>query len=174
MVHLALAYPSRHDLPEYREYTAAVQRLALEIDDEFSTGDWRALDLRVDDNYARSLAAYRLADVLIVNPIRDGMNLVAKEVPVVSDRGFALVLSCEAGVADEFAEHARMINPYDVSSTADALTPRCDPARGSVRRRCAAHAGASRCASPAAMVQRPGRGAGLTARYVPPVRGSCP
>jgi trehalose 6-phosphate synthase len=121
VVHLALAYPSRHDLPEYREYTAAVQRLAMEIDDEFSTGDWRALDLRVDDNYARSLAAYRLADVLIVNPIRDGMNLVAKEVPVVSDHGFALVLSCEAGVADEFAEDAIIINPYDVSSTADAL-----------------------------------------------------
>jgi len=121
VVHLALAYPSRHDLPEYREYTAAVQRLALEIDDEFSTAEWRALDLRVDDDYARSLAAYRLADVLIVNPIRDGMNLVAKEVPVVSDHGFALVLSCEAGVADEFADHAIMINPYDVSATADAL-----------------------------------------------------
>jgi trehalose 6-phosphate synthase len=121
VTHLALAYPSRHDLPEYREYTAAVQRLAVEIDDEFSTPDWRALDLRVDDDFARSLACYRIADVLLVNPLRDGMNLVAKEVPVVSDGGCALVLSHQAGAADEFSADAFMVNPYDVSGTADAL-----------------------------------------------------
>lgn len=121
VVHLALAYPSRHDLPEYREYTGAVQRLAGEIDAEFSTPGWRAIDLRIDDDFARSLAAYRLADVLLVNPLRDGMNLVAKEAPVVSERGCAIVLSREAGVADEFAADALMVNPFDVSGTAEAM-----------------------------------------------------
>jgi trehalose 6-phosphate synthase len=121
VVHLAFAYPSRHDLPEYREYTASVQRVAREISDEFGTDDWDPIILQVNDDYARSLAAYRLADVLLVNPIRDGMNLVAKEGPILSDRSCVLVLSREAGAAAELAPDALMINPYDVTGTAEAL-----------------------------------------------------
>ena len=121
IMHIAFAYPSRHDLPEYREYTATVQRLAGQIEDEFGTPDWDPLILQVNDDYARSLAAYRLADVLLVNPIRDGMNLVAKEGPILSDRGCALVLSREAGAAAELGEAALMINPFDVSGTAEAM-----------------------------------------------------
>jgi trehalose 6-phosphate synthase len=119
VTHLAFAYPSRHDLPEYREYTASVQRVASEISAEFGTEGWDPLILQVDDDYARSLAAYRLADVLLVNPIRDGMNLVAKEGPILSERGCALVLSREAGAAAELSA-ALMVNPYDVSQTAAA------------------------------------------------------
>ncbi len=118
---LSFAYPSRHDLPEYREYTASVQRLASAIDDEFGSADWTPILLQTQDDYARSLAGYRLADVLLVNPIRDGMNLVAKEGPILADRGCALVLSREAGAADELAADALMINPYDISATAAAL-----------------------------------------------------
>ncbi|MFG2006770.1 trehalose-6-phosphate synthase [Spirillospora sp. NPDC048911] len=121
VVHLAFAYPSRHDLPEYREYTAAVQRMAEQITDEFGTSDWEPLILQVNDDFPRSLAAYGMADVLLVNPIRDGMNLVAKEGPVLSERGSALVLSREAGAASELAEHALVVNPYDVSQTAETL-----------------------------------------------------
>jgi trehalose 6-phosphate synthase len=121
VVHLAFAYPSRHDLPEYREYTAAVRRIAAEINDEFSTPGWQPLILQVNDDYPRSLAAYGMADVLLVNPIRDGMNLVAKEGPVLSERGCALVLSREAGAAAELGEDALMINPFDVSQTAETL-----------------------------------------------------
>jgi trehalose 6-phosphate synthase len=121
VTHVAFAYPSRHDLPVYREYTARVQRLAREISEEFGTGDWDPLILAVDDDYARSLAAYRLADVLLVNPVRDGMNLVAKEGPILSRHGCALVLSREAGAAAELAADALMINPFDVSGTANAL-----------------------------------------------------
>ncbi|WP_030268829.1 alpha,alpha-trehalose-phosphate synthase (UDP-forming) [Streptomyces sp. NRRL B-24484] len=121
VVHIAFAYPSRHDLPEYREYTAAVQRIAREINDEFATPDWQPLILHVNDDFPRSLAAYRLADVALVNPIRDGMNLVAKEVPVVSDAGCALVLSREAGAFAELAEDSITVNPYDVIATAEAL-----------------------------------------------------
>jgi trehalose 6-phosphate synthase len=121
VMHLAFAYPSRHDLPEYREYTASVQRLAREISDEFGTDDWDPLILQVNDDYPRSLAAYRLADVLLVNPIRDGMNLVAKEGPILSGSGCAVVLSSEAGAAAELAADALMINPFDISGTAQAL-----------------------------------------------------
>jgi len=121
VVHMAFAYPSRHDLPEYREYTASVQRMAREIVDEFGTADWDPLVLQVNDDYPRSLAAYRLADVLLVNPVRDGMNLVAKEAPLLSERGCAVVLSREAGAAAELGEGALLVNPYDVSATAQAL-----------------------------------------------------
>ncbi|HVA59263.1 MAG TPA: trehalose-6-phosphate synthase [Mycobacteriales bacterium] len=121
VVHLVYAYPSRHDLPEYREYTADVQRLAQRIEDEFARPDWTPLVLEVSDDYPRSLAAYRIADVLVVNPIRDGMNLVAKEGPVLSDHGVALVLSRAAGAAEELADDALLVNPFDVSATAAAM-----------------------------------------------------
>jgi trehalose 6-phosphate synthase len=121
VMHVAYAYPSRHDLPEYREYTASVQRLAREIDDEFADGDWKPVHLTVSDDFPGSLAAFRLAEVLIVNPIRDGMNLVAKEGAVLSEPGCALVLSREAGAADELGPHAFVVNPYDVTQTTTAL-----------------------------------------------------
>jgi trehalose 6-phosphate synthase len=121
VTHLVCAYPSRHDLPEYREYTAAVRRIAAEISDEFATDAWSPLRLEVTDDYPRSLAALSLADVLVVNPIRDGMNLIAKEGPAVSCRDVALVLSREAGAHAELAPDALVVNPFDVSATAAAL-----------------------------------------------------
>ena len=149
VMHLAFAYPSRHDLPEYREYTARVQRLAREISEEFGTGDWDPLILAVDDDYARSLAAYRLADVLLVNPIRDGMNLVAKEGPILSERGCALVLSREAGAAEELGADALMINPFDVSGTARALHEALIMTEAERRRRAASLARAASALPPA-------------------------
>ncbi|GGU19927.1 trehalose-6-phosphate synthase [Streptomyces daghestanicus] len=121
VVHVAFAYPSRQDLEVYRDYTAEVRRVAESVNEEFGTAGWTPVVLHVQDDFARSLAAYRLADVALVNPIRDGMNLVAKEVPVVSDAGFALVLSREAGAYEELGEDAFVVNPYDVTGTAEAL-----------------------------------------------------
>jgi trehalose 6-phosphate synthase len=121
VVHVAFAYPSRQDLAVYRDYTAEVQRLADEINSGYGTPGWTPVVLHVKDDFARSLAAYRLADVALVNPIRDGMNLVAKEVPVVSDEGCVLVLSREAGAYEELGEDAITVNPYDITGTARAL-----------------------------------------------------
>ncbi|URM90899.1 trehalose-6-phosphate synthase [Streptomyces sp. MRC013] len=121
VVHIAFAYPSRQDLEVYRRYTAEVSRVAEEINAEFGTETWTPVLLHVKDDFARSLAAYRLADVALVNPVRDGMNLVAKEVPVVSDEGCALVLSREAGAHEELGADAVTVNPYDVTGTARAL-----------------------------------------------------
>ncbi|MEU5707586.1 MULTISPECIES: alpha,alpha-trehalose-phosphate synthase (UDP-forming) [Streptomyces] len=121
VVHVAFAYPSRQDLAVYREYTAQVRQVAAEINERYGTAGWTPVVLHVKDDFARSLAAYRLADVALVNPIRDGMNLVAKEVPVVSDEGCALVLSREAGAYEELGEDAFVVNPYDIAGTARAL-----------------------------------------------------
>ncbi|MFI2434484.1 trehalose-6-phosphate synthase [Streptomyces sp. NPDC018693] len=121
VVHVAFAYPSRQDLEVYRAYMAEVQRVADAINSAFGTPGWTPVVLHLKDDFARSLAAYRLADVALVNPIRDGMNLVAKEVPVLSEEGCALVLSREAGAYEELAEDAIGVNPYDVTGTARAL-----------------------------------------------------
>ncbi|UWM50556.1 trehalose-6-phosphate synthase [Streptomyces carpaticus] len=121
VVHVAFAYPSRQDLAVYRDYTAEVSRVAEGINAEFGQDGWTPVVLHVKDDFARSLAAYRMADVALVNPIRDGMNLVAKEIPLISERGCALVLSREAGAAAELGDDALLVNPYDIAGTAEAL-----------------------------------------------------
>ena len=121
VVHAVYDYPSREDLPEYREYTADLERLAREIDDEFGTEDWTPVLLEIEQDYPASLAAMRLADVVFVNPIRDGMNLVVLEEIVLSERDPAVVLSREAGAAQLLGDDAILINPFDVSATAEAL-----------------------------------------------------
>ncbi|KQX10745.1 alpha,alpha-trehalose-phosphate synthase [Streptomyces sp. Root431] len=121
VVHLASAYPSRQDLESYRAYTASVAELAEEINAEFGTPEWTPVLVSVEDDFTRSLAAYRIADVALVNPVRDGMNLVAKEIPVVSEEGCALVLSTGAGAHRELGQDAITVNPFDVSQTAEAL-----------------------------------------------------
>jgi trehalose 6-phosphate synthase len=121
VVHVAYNNPSREDLPAYREYTAAIERLAAEIDDEFSTEDWTPLLLDIVDDYPAALAVLRRSDVLLVNSVRDGMNLVVLEGLVLSERDPAVVLSRDAGAADVLGADALIINPFDVSGTADAL-----------------------------------------------------
>jgi trehalose 6-phosphate synthase len=153
VTHLAFAYPSRHDLPEYREYTARVQRMAAEIEDEFGTDSWNPVILQVNDDYPRSLAAYRLADVLLVNPIRDGMNLVAKEGPILSERACALVLSTEAGAAAELGGDALLVNPFDVTQTAEALHQALTMPQPERAQRAARLASASAAFPPSAWLQ---------------------
>jgi trehalose 6-phosphate synthase len=153
VVHLALAYPSRHDLPAYREYTAEVQRTAREINDEFAVPGWQPVVLEVRDDYARSLASYAVADVLLVNPLRDGMNLVAKEGPVLSEHGVSLVLSQEAGAADELGPDALLVNPYDVSQTAQALHAALSTSATERAERCARLVGSATALPPSAWLE---------------------
>jgi trehalose 6-phosphate synthase len=148
VTHLALAYPSRSGLAEYQAYTARVHELAAEINAEFGTQDWLPLILDVKDDYPRSLAACGLADVLLVNPIRDGMNLVAEEGPILSEHGCALVLSREAGAAAVVGEAALLVNPYDVSATANALHAGLIMPAAERQRRSATIAGAAAARAP--------------------------
>jgi trehalose 6-phosphate synthase len=148
VTHLAFAYPSRSDLAGYRAYTAQVSALAGEINAEFGTPEWQPLILEVRDDYPRSLAACGLADVLLVNPIRDGMNLVAEEGPILSERGCALVLSTQAGAAELIGEAALLVNPYDVSATAGALHAGLVMPAAERQRRSATIAGAAAARAP--------------------------
>jgi trehalose 6-phosphate synthase len=149
VIHLAFAYPSRPAVPQYRAYTERVRQLAAEITAEFGRPDWNPLLLEVKDDYPRSLAACAVADVLLVNPIRDGMNLVAQEGPVLSERGCALVLSQEAGAAATLDGDALLVNPYDVSQTAEALHEALAMPQAERRRRSDALAATAAASPPA-------------------------
>ena len=121
VVHYALTYPSRRDLPEYQAYTAEVKHMAESINERFRTRTWEPVLLDLRDNYPRALAAMAAADVLVVNPVWDGMNLVAKEGPAVSRRDLALILSRNAGAADDLGPGALLVNPFDTAELAEAI-----------------------------------------------------
>jgi trehalose 6-phosphate synthase len=118
---LALLDPSRQDIPEYAEYLGAIQREARRVNDRYAQMGWMPIDLRIGDDFARSVAAYRQYDVLLVNAIFDGLNLVAKEAPLVNTRDGVLILSENAGAHDELGDFALTINPFDVAGQAEAI-----------------------------------------------------
>ncbi len=118
---LALLVPSRMEVAEYQTYLQEIMAVAGLINADFSDGFWEPTRIIIGNNYARAIAAMQLYDVLLVNPIADGMNLVAKEGALVNERGGVLVLSELAGAFYELGEHALTISPYDVYSTAEAL-----------------------------------------------------
>ena len=118
---LALAYPSRETLAEYLAYRAEVEHAAQRLNERWGSGDWVPVVLAVADDRARSIAALTAYDVLLVNPVRDGMNLVAKEGPLLNRAGGVLVLSREAGAWEELHPAALGVNPFDISETAAAL-----------------------------------------------------
>ncbi len=117
----AFVYPSREGLPEYLAYRQEVEATVRRINERFASPGWTPILFDPTDDFPRSVAGLRRADVLLVNPIRDGLNLVAEEGPLVNERDAVLLLSPEAGVWDQLAGAARAVHPYDVSGTADAL-----------------------------------------------------
>jgi len=118
---LLLAYSSRQELPEYLAYSTEVELAARMLNERWAEGDWTPVVLEIADDPSRSLAALGLYDVLLINPVRDGMNLVAKEGPILNSRSGVLALSTEAGAHEELAGPAVSLNPFDVSETAAAI-----------------------------------------------------
>jgi trehalose 6-phosphate synthase len=118
---LALLDPTRQDIPEYAEYLGAIQRTARSVNDHFQTETWTPIDLRIEDNFLQAVAAYKQYDVLLVNAIFDGLNLVAKEAPLVNECDGVLVLSENAGAHEELSEWALTVNPFDIAGQAEAI-----------------------------------------------------
>ena len=117
----AFVYPSRLGLPDYQAYAAEAETLVTQINRRWSTPDWTPIMIDLNDDFPLSVAALRRADAVLVNPIRDGLNLVAKEATIVNERDAGLVLSRESGVWDELGEFAYGVNPYDIVGTSDAI-----------------------------------------------------
>jgi trehalose 6-phosphate synthase len=118
---LALLDPSRQEIPEYAEYLGAIQREARRVNDRFQQDAWLPIELVIQDNFTGSVAAYKQFDALFVNAIFDGMNLVAKEAPLVNERDGVLILSENAGAHAELGEWALTVNPFDVAGQAQAI-----------------------------------------------------
>jgi trehalose 6-phosphate synthase len=118
---LALLVPSRMDVIEYQDYLQEIMAQAGMINATYSDGFWEPARIIVGDNYNRAIAAMELYDVLLVNPLADGMNLVAKEGPVANQKDGVLVLSENAGAFYELGDDALTVSPFDVFGTAEAI-----------------------------------------------------
>lgn len=121
VVFWAFLQPSRQDIDDYRAYLGSVLSVAARINRAYSRGGWTPIRVEIEDNMDRAIAAYRNYDVLLVNPIYDGMNLVAKEGPLCNQGDGVLVLSENAGSHEELGDFALTVNPFDIDETADAL-----------------------------------------------------
>jgi trehalose 6-phosphate synthase len=108
-------------VPAYREYLECVQNTAARINAELGNSVWEPIRLEFRESLKRAVAAYKSFDVLLVNSIYDGMNLVSKEGMLLNQRDGVLVLSENAGAHEELGPHAITINPFDVGATAEAL-----------------------------------------------------
>jgi trehalose 6-phosphate synthase len=118
---LALLDPSREAIAEYVTYREQIERAARAVNERFGHAHWLPVDLRIADDFPQSVAAYKQYDVLLVNAVYDGLNLVAKEGPLVNGRDGVLVLSENAGASAELGEWAIGVNPFDVLGQAEAL-----------------------------------------------------
>ncbi len=121
VVFWAFLQPSRQDITAYRDYVASVRATAERINREFKRPGWDPIRIEFGENLRRAVAAYVEYDVMLVNPIYDGMNLVAKEGALLNRKNGVLVLSENAGAHEELGERAVTINPFDVDATAEAL-----------------------------------------------------
>jgi trehalose 6-phosphate synthase len=118
---LALLDPSRQEIPEYASYLDEIERAVQAVNDRFGTSSWQPITLEIRDDFPRSVAAYMQYDVLLVNAIFDGMNLVAKEAPLVNERDGVLVLSENTGAHEELGPWAITVNPFDIVGQAEAI-----------------------------------------------------
>jgi trehalose 6-phosphate synthase len=118
---LALLSPSRQELREYRAYTEECLAAADRVNRRFGDRSWTPVEVRVRDDYAAAIAAYGLYDVLLVNPVIDGLNLVAMEGPLVNRHRGVLALSRNAGAYGRLSRYALGLNPFDLAETTDVL-----------------------------------------------------
>lgn len=121
VIFLASVYPSRAGVPEYQRYQTEIGTTVDRINQRWGTTSWTPIVYDPRDDYPRSVALLRRADVLLVNPLRDGLNLVAKEAALVNERSAVLCLSPEAGVWAELGDLALRVQPHDIAGTADVL-----------------------------------------------------
>jgi trehalose 6-phosphate synthase len=118
---IAHLQPSRQDVPEYAEYLERIEALVAVVNHRHGTTDWMPIDLKIYENFHDAVARYKHFDLLMVNSLFDGMNLVAKEAPAVNTRDGVLMLSENTGSHQELIDHVLSVNPFDIQEQADAI-----------------------------------------------------
>jgi trehalose 6-phosphate synthase len=121
VVFVAMLNITREDRPEYLAYRDEVDQAAARVNDRWGRGDWQPVVLDMRDDFARNVAGLARYDVLLVNPLKDGLNLVAKEGPILNQRDGLVCLSRDAGAFDELEDEVLAVNPFDLDQTASAL-----------------------------------------------------
>jgi trehalose 6-phosphate synthase len=118
---IAQLMPSRTDVPEYAEYLERIEALVAVVNHRHGTPDWMPIQLKLRDDLEEAVAAYKHYDVLLVNAMFDGMNLVAKEGPMVNERDGVSILSENTGAHEELGDCALTVNPFDIQELADSI-----------------------------------------------------
>ncbi|MDQ3677955.1 MAG: trehalose-6-phosphate synthase [Actinomycetota bacterium] len=118
---IAQLMPSRMDVPEYQEYLERIEALVAVVNHRHGTPDWMPIQLKLRDDLEEAVASYKQYDVMIVNAMFDGMNLVAKEGPLVNERNGVSILSENTGAHEELGDFALSVNPFDIKDTADSI-----------------------------------------------------
>ncbi|MEA2252051.1 MAG: trehalose 6-phosphate synthase [Solirubrobacteraceae bacterium] len=118
---IAQLMPSRTDVPEYAEYLERIEALVAVGNHRHGTPDWMPIQLKLRDDLEEAVAAYKHYDVLLVNAMFDGMNLVAKEGPMVNERDGVSILSENTGAHEELGDCALTVNPFDIQELADSI-----------------------------------------------------
>jgi trehalose 6-phosphate synthase len=118
---IAQLMPSRTDVPEYAEYLEKIEALVAVVNHRHGTPDWMPIQLKLRDDLDEAMAAYKNYDVLLVNAMFDGMNLVAKEGPLVNERAGVSILSENTGAHEELGEFAISVNPFDIQELATCI-----------------------------------------------------
>ncbi len=118
---IAHLQPSRQDVPEYQEYLERIEALVAVVNHKHGTTDWMPIDLRIYENFPDAVARYKQYDLLIVNSLFDGMNLVAKEAPAVNTRNGVVILSENTGAHEELGDCTLSVNPFDIQEQADTI-----------------------------------------------------
>jgi trehalose 6-phosphate synthase len=132
---IAQLMPSRTDVPQYAEYLERIEALVAVVNHRHGTPDWMPIQLKLRDDLEEAMAAYKHYDVLLVNAMFDGMNLVAKEGPIVNEREGVSILSENTGAHEELAEYALSVNPFDIQELANSIYAALTMAPGERRRR---------------------------------------
>ena len=118
---IAQLMPSRTDVPEYAEYLERIEAVVAVVNHRHGSPDWMPIQLKLRDDLEEAVAAYKHYDVLMVNAMFDGMNLVAKEGPMVNERAGVSLLSENTGAHEELGEFALSVNPFDIQELADSI-----------------------------------------------------
>jgi len=118
---IAHLQPSRLDIPEYAEYMERIEALVAVVNHRHGTTDWMPIDLRIYENFPEAVARYKHFDLLMVTSLFDGMNLVAKEAPAVSERDGVVMLSENTGAHEELGDCTLSVNPFDIQEQADTI-----------------------------------------------------
>ena len=118
---IAQLMPSRTDVPQYAEYLERIEALVALVNHRHGTPDWMPIQLKLRDDVEEAFASYKHYDVLLVNAMFDGMNLVAKEGPLLNENGGVSILSENTGAHAELGEFALSVNPFDIQELADSI-----------------------------------------------------